>query len=442
MRKYIEIIRSEYIHIIRSPFKIISLSLFILASLYSCQNGYDLFKKHNKEIKSIISQNENNIARMFAQYEEIKNGTQKEIRRSPTTPYWALWNTPSYAFKYPSSMMVFSLGQAEQYGYYKKVTNWSTTFDSDMAEEIANPERLAIGTLDFNFVLIYLLPILIIIILFNVGGLEKDLKFEKLIFLNNITKHRWLFIRFLFYFFIINILLFLLMFSYALATGVFQSQAFDFFTLLYTTSLYIFLWFTIFYFINYYGKNSSDQALKMISIWLLLSIIIPGSIHQVSSIKYPVNYMIQYIDVDRDKSNDIFELPIDTIRIQLLDAFPFLEKTFFANDLDIDKGIINRSISGLVNIENKKITSGIENSNEEKNKFIKSLYLINPILAFQNKINSIARTDYYSYLNYRKNIQLIIDKKIETILKDTWNNIAVDKEIYAGYVKDFNQISR
>ena len=33
-------------------------------------------------------------------------------------------------------MMTFSLGQAEQYGYYKRVTNWSTTYDSDLAEEI------------------------------------------------------------------------------------------------------------------------------------------------------------------------------------------------------------------------------------------------------------------------------------------------------------------
>ena len=79
-------------------------------------------------------------------------------------------------------MMVFSLGQSEQYGYYKRVTNWSSTFDNDLAEEIANPERLAMGTLDFNFVLIYLTPILLIILLFNIGGLEKDLNFDNLIY--------------------------------------------------------------------------------------------------------------------------------------------------------------------------------------------------------------------------------------------------------------------
>ena len=62
--------------------------------------------------------------------------------------------------------MVFSLGQSEQYGYYKRVTNWSTIFDSDLAEEIANPERMAIGTLDLNFVLIYLILYYILFLFF------------------------------------------------------------------------------------------------------------------------------------------------------------------------------------------------------------------------------------------------------------------------------------
>jgi hypothetical protein len=147
--------------------------------------------------------------------------------------------------------------------------------------------------------------------------------------------------------------------------------------------------------------------------------------------------MTEYIDIDRDKSNDIFKLPTNTLRMQLFDKFPKLEKTFFANDLDIDKSIINRSLSGLINIENKNIALAIENSNEQKNKFIKSFYPINPVIAFQNQINSLTNTDYYSYLIYRREIQSMIDKKIDIILKDTWNNITVNKEIYTEYIRNF-----
>ena len=431
------IVQSEFAHFKRSPFKVISLILFLMAIVYGCQNGYDLLKRHDAEIMSIKSINEDSINKAIIQFEEIEKGTIDKPRRDPTVPYWAIWSTPSYAFKYPSPMMVFSLGQSEQYGYYKRVTNWSTIFDSDLAEEIANPERIAIGTLDFNFVLLYLSPILMIILLFNIGGLEKDLKFDQLIYLNNITKKDWLLSRFTFYYLIIFCSIFCLMVPYALASQVFQYEMSQFFNLIILISLYILLWTALFYFINFFGKGSSDQAIKMISIWLTFCIIIPGAIHQISSLKYPTNYMTDYLDVSREQESEIFKLPADTSRIKLLENFPRLKNTLYAADTSINKSIINRSLSGLVNILNKNVGYKIENSNEEKNEFINKFSMVNPIVFFQNKVNQITKTDYYAYKSYRSDIQEMIDKKINLILDDTWDKIVVDKARYVQYVESF-----
>ena len=73
----------------------------------------------------------------------------------------------------------------------------------------------------------------------------------------------------------------------------------------------------------------------------------------------------------------------------------------------------------------------------KKNKFIKSFSKINPVTTFQNEINAIAETDFYAYKDYRTRIQDMIDKKIELILEDTWNNVTVDENRYAEYVKIF-----
>tara|TARA_B100001778_G_scaffold57415_1_gene44320 strand:- start:1861 stop:3183 length:1323 start_codon:yes stop_codon:yes gene_type:complete len=440
MTRYIEIAQSEFVHLVRSPFKTISLILFGAAVIYGCQNGYDLFKTHSNEIISIQANNDKSIANMILQYEEIEQGTIDKPRRDPTIPYWAVWNTPSHAFKYPSPMMVFSLGQSEQYGYYKRVTNWSTIFDSDLAEEIANPERMAIGTLDLNFVLIYLTPILIIILLFNIGGLEKDLRFDNLIYLNNISKERWLLARFSFYYLLTVLLIFMLITPYALFSGVLQSASLEFFNLLLIISLYLLIWFTTFFFINVSGNGSSDHALKMISVWLVFCIIIPGAIHQISSLKYPTNYMTDYLDVSRDQSNKIFELPSETLREELLKAFPSLQTTLYATDTSMNKAIINRSLSGLVNILNKDVARTIEWSSEKKNKFIKSYSRLNPVIYFQNEINALTDTDYYAYKKYRSDIQEMIDIKINLILEDTWNKVTVDKEKYIQYVESFKKL--
>ena len=198
MNKYIQIGKYEFVHLLKSPFKIIALTIFVITIVYSCQNGYDLFKAHNDEINVIKVENDKSIAKMINIYEDLEKGEIEKPRRDPTNPYWAIWSLPTYVFKYPFPMMIFSLGQSEQFGYYKKVSNWSTVFDSDLVEEIANPERLAIGTLDFNFVLLYLAPILMIVLLFNIGGLENDFRFDNFIFLNNVSKTKWFFLCALF----------------------------------------------------------------------------------------------------------------------------------------------------------------------------------------------------------------------------------------------------
>ena len=79
----------------------------------------------------------------------------------------------------------------------------------------------------------------------------------------------------------------------------------------------------------------------------------------------------------------------------------------------------------------------IEFSSKKKNKFIKSFSKINPVTTFQNEMNATAETDFYAYKDYRTRIQDMIDKKIELILEDTWNNVTVDENRYAEYVKIF-----
>ena len=437
MNKYLNIIKFEYFHLVNAPYKIISILLYAFSIFYGCQTGYAVFKKNSIEIKNIKSKNLDFENEMLVQYDELEQGLIEKPRRDPTIPYWAIWNTPSYVLKNPSAMIVFSTGQAEQYGYYKKVTNWSTIFDNDLAEEIANPERLALGTLDFGFVLLFLTPILLIILLFNIGGLEKDNGFDKLIYLNNISKKAWLTIRFSYYFLFVFILICFLLIPYAILSGALTNELTSFFKLLALILLYVFLWTSVFYLINYWGKGSVDQAIKMISIWVVLSIIMPGLFHQIASIKFSTNYMVDYLDVARDQRYEIFDMSTDTLQKELLKSFPSLKNSIYAQDTLEDKGIVNRSISGLVNILNKKAAVKIEKENELKNDYVRSTLILNPIMYFQNKINEISMTDYYAYRRYRENIQNTIDKKIEFILRDTWNKEIIDKKRYIEYLQEF-----
>ena len=73
----------------------------------------------------------------------------------------------------------------------------------------------------------------------------------------------------------------------------------------------------IFYFIVLRSYGSSTIAFKMISIWLLLCVIIPGAVHQFASIVHPAHYMTDYLDANREEAYEVFELPIASVYLRL-----------------------------------------------------------------------------------------------------------------------------
>ena len=134
----------------------------------------------------------------------------------------------------------------------------------------------------------------------------------------------------------------------------------------------------------------------MISTWLVFCIFIPGAFHQVASLKYSTNYMTDYIDVSRDQRYGTFDLPTDTIQFKLLKIFPKLQNTIYAADTSLNQGVVDKSISALVNVLNKEVSKKIEKLNDNKNQFVKRYFILNPVIYFQNKINAYTKTDYYA----------------------------------------------
>jgi ABC-2 type transport system permease protein len=191
----------------------------------------------------------------------------------------------------------------------------------------------------------------------------------------------------------------------------------------------------VFYVIIIRSDSSSTQAFKMITFWLLFCVLIPGAVHQFASLKYPANYMTEYLDANRKEAYEIYELSPDTLSIKLKKLYPDLVKTKHGQDSITDQDIINNSVSVLINQMNKIAIEKIEQKNDAKNEFIISTYWFNPVSFVQNKWNNLTATDYYAYKTYRNNVQKSIDKKIEVLLFECWEKKEVDKKTYEQYLK-------
>jgi ABC-2 type transport system permease protein len=171
----------------------------------------------------------------------------------------------------------------------------------------------------------------------------------------------------------------------------------------------------------------------MISVWIIFCVLIPGAVHQTASIKYPANYMTDYLDANRKQAYEVYELSPDTLSVKLKSIYPELVNTQQGKDTIIDEDIVSNTVSAIINQMNKKAIGTIELQNDAKNDFIASSYWYNPISMIQNKWNSLTGTDYSAYNNYRSEVQKSIDKKIELLVLECWDKKKVDKKKYEDY---------
>lgn len=433
----INIFLLEWKHFIRSPYKVIAIFLFILASVYGIHNSVSLYQTQINEIAKIekrISEERQEFIKKHLAGDLSTNQNNKS--RDYTSPYWALRQFPLYHFKKPSPSMVFSIGQSEQYGFYKRITFNSSPYDNDLSEEIANPERLQIGTFDFSFALLFLLPLVLMILAFNIKSNEIEQGFMSLIEVQVLSKNSWIVARVGFYSFLALLISYgLILYGSLLMTSLQPIKTAMVPMMLYTF-FYILFWSTLFLFIIIKNKNLLSIILKMSFSFILFVFVTPGIVHQLLSINYPVNLMTDIIDV-RDQRQELYGKPHDAINSQLKIIYPQIENGSIMNDSLKVKAALSQSIPALVNSLKKNKIGIVENEIQSKIEFVNKFNIINPIVFFQNRINFLSETHYDNYKAYRNDIQTLIDKQIDVLIEDLWSGRKVDENRYAEYLKIF-----
>ncbi|GGF44494.1 hypothetical protein GCM10011339_36250 [Echinicola rosea] len=407
--------------------------------------GKSQYNKQVHEIDEILADQEEELEKVASWMENENKGPEGNAYIDVTTPLWAIWHTPSWIVKKPSPMMVYSIGQTESFGYYKKVTEWSTIYDNDLVQELSNPEKLTSSTLDFGFVVIYLAPLLMIILLYNIKGYEQDSNMLGLLRVQLHSIGQWLVGRILYYYLMVMGGIFFSMAIFGIITTVLPSNAMDFMAYFITVAVYLLIWTILLSLVLVLNTGSTLKAVIMSAIWLVLTILIPGSVHQSMAIAYPSSYMTAFLDAKRNGTNELYGLyglSQDSLREVMLDPKLELHGTASARDSLIGEDLISNALPYLANLKTRNAAADIEQENYARNRYIRSRYFFNPVTFFQNRLNAICQTDYYAYRAFRDRIQEVIDRRSATRAMDVWNKIEVDKERLNFYNTHFNLLDK
>jgi ABC-2 type transport system permease protein len=154
----------------------------------------------------------------------------------------------------------------------------------------------------------------------------------------------------------------------------------------------------------------------------------------------PANLMTDFIDATRDQRMELYDQPDSLIQQQLNTMFPEIVDSPVFRDSAQSVTARNESTTALFNELMKNSIATIEADNQVKNKLIRNSFVVNPVIFFQNRFNTIAQTHFNDYQQYREEIQVLIDKQIRTLVLGTWQGVKVDKEKYMEYNKVLSKL--
>ena len=126
-------------------------------------------------------------------------------------------------------------------------------------------------------------------------------------------------------------------------------------------------WAVIYYCIVQNGTSVTTNTLKMVGVWLIFTFIIPAVIHQYVTIQHPPNLMTDFIEVSRDKKNDLYDQADITLKQMLIELFPEVSNAKISIDSKQAQRPLNESRAALANDLFKQSIQIIEANNKVKN---------------------------------------------------------------------------
>lgn len=427
----------EWLHFSRGLARPIAVLLFLFAASFGIYNGFNSYHERLDQVDAIKESRAESHQEVFDWFESGVEGPEERPWVKISTPFWSMWYAKHQLVQTPSPLMVYNIGQSEHFGYYKRVSMWSTAFDDDLAAEIANPEFVHLGALDFSFVWIYLMPLLLIVLAYQVKGLEQDVGILPLLRIQQPSTGLWLLRRLMIMGVAMLLLLSLLVWiPELLFLKSSQTESVLILWMIYTS--YLLFWLILVFLVIYFGKGQADQALKMVGLWLLFAVAIPGVVNQYVLLRKPADLMLSLIEANRDGQQEIWDRPQDKVVEEALAVLPELQGSEAAtNDSLLERPMINAAYRLVWSDYIAGVSNKIMEDQEGRNDLISATYWFNPVGGFHKWLNGISCTGHEASLGFRRKIQEATFSINQTLIMDEWKKRKMDKASFNEYAQMF-----
>lgn len=400
-----KIIKTEWRNLFAEKSFLILAIVFALLIAYGISSGASWIGARRTQSIDLLAAQEKNFADKQAKTARGYKGSEEpgNYEPDPSDPY-TIGMSLQYAVLPFASAAVFSLGQADVVPIDSGVT--ISTLQRTKADKTGfeNPLSFLSGRFDLSFVIVYLLPLFVLALSFNLLSGEREAGILQLLLSQPIKLKNLLTAKIAAQF----VLIFALVLIVSLI-GVFLSVSdfsADFWvrTLLWIllVAAYSAFWFALASYLNSFGFSSATNAVVASASWLILVLILPSLLNVVVSAAYPVpsrNELISAVrnvnlDMRRDGSRLLAEHYQDHPELMPKD------KKADLNDFGLAFVYIQREQKKRVNeVEEKFATQLAAQQN-----LVKTFRFLSPSIIAQEASNDIAGTGLERFQHFRSQV--------------------------------------
>lgn len=382
------LLRLELQKFIRNRGLLTGFAIVLLFGIYGIYYGNNIISKQRHNLDAVKTLENNYINTLIEQRPDTSIG--HEI-------YYAFF----YSYNYPQPWASFAIGQRDVLNYNIKAKILALEgqiYDN----ELTNPLSLQVGNLDLSFVFIYLLPLLIIALSFNLISEEREngvwaiLRTQRASVLGIIWGK--LLVRYLAVILLIVVLLFGAML-------IFQSADWRIFAqILGITWLYISFWFALLWFINSWGFSSSFNAIMAISIWIVLCVLMPALGNVWINTRTPVPESLETALIQRQAYHEKWDMPKHIVMEQFYQEYPEYRKYKVPEKIYYHSGWYY-AMQYVADKAAKQASQALEAKLLSREQQAICLGYFLPSLGLQQSYNALVNTGLQSQIDYLHSVR-------------------------------------
>ncbi len=282
------------------------LGVFAIAIGYGVWTGASWASFQRRALATANVEEIERYERLNAQIVRLQGGEQVSSFADPRSPANAGARFGSrYATLPPGPLSPLAIGQSDLLPYYFRVST-DARENIVAATEIENPQRLLVGRFDLAFVLIYLYPLLILAVAYNMLSAEKEqgtlaLTLSQPVSLRALVTGKVILRALVLVGIVVALSAIGLLVSGASLSDPGVTARLALWIL--AVAVYGALWFALAVVVSALGHSSATNATILASSWLLLVVILPSLFNLVATMSYPVPSRVEMIQAMREASD-------------------------------------------------------------------------------------------------------------------------------------------